>query len=71
MADKTEIEFTIGPDGDVSFEVKGVKGPDCQDLTRGLEEELGVVTARRKTAEYYEEVSEEDSVSVGEDADSR
>jgi hypothetical protein len=60
-AKKTEITFTIAPDGTVSFEVEGVKGPDCLELTKGIEEELGVVTARDKTSEYYEveEVAEQ------------
>jgi len=54
-AKKTEIAFKIGPDGEVTFEVKGVKGADCLALTQDLEEELGVVVSREKTSEYYEE----------------
>ena len=64
-ADKTSIDFTIHPDGSVSFEVKGTKGADCLELTREIEEELGLVTSREKTSEYYEEsVSEQDQVLV-------
>jgi len=58
-AKKTEIAFQIGPDGEVTFEVKGVKGAECLALTQDLEEELGVVVSREKTSEYYEEPLEE------------
>ena len=62
-ADKSQIDFTIHPDGSVSFEVKGTKGSDCLELTREIEEELGLVTSREKTSEYYEEsVSEQEQV---------
>lgn len=52
---KQEIEIKISPTGDVSFTVKGVKGARCVDETRFLEEAIGEVTEREKTAEYYEE----------------
>ena len=61
-AKKTEIAFQIGPDGTVTFEVKGVKGADCLDLTREIEEELGVVIQRDKTSEYYEAPLQDDQV---------
>jgi len=61
-ARKTEIAFRIGPDGSVTFDVRGVKGPDCLALTKELEEELGVVVARSNTAEFYEEEAAESEV---------
>ncbi|MBN1947529.1 MAG: DUF2997 domain-containing protein [Bradymonadales bacterium] len=65
---KSEINITIGKDGNVSFEVQGVPGKDCLNVTKFLEEELGTVVQQQKTAEYYqEEVAEEVSVKVGED----
>ena len=63
-AKKTEIAFRIAPDGGVTFEVRGVKGPDCLALTQEIEDELGVVTAREKTSEYYEEAATEDRAVV-------
>lgn len=67
MAVKSEIDITIGEDGVVTLNVKGAKGKSCLDLTRFLEEELGVVTQRTHTSEYYqEEVSEKRTIKVGE-----
>lgn len=51
---KQEMEIAIGPDGKVSLKVFGVKGDDCLDLTKDLEEALGEVTERERTAEFYE-----------------
>lgn len=58
-ATKHEITFTIDEDGSVQFEVTGVKGPRCLEITKELEKELGDVMEQRKTGEYYEEVVEE------------
>ncbi|MFA5624877.1 MAG: DUF2997 domain-containing protein [Bradymonadales bacterium] len=66
MAVKQEIEFTINPDGSIGIEVKGVSGSSCTELTREIEEALGIVTNRTYTSEYYqtEEVAQT-TVSVG------
>lgn len=55
MADRQEMEITIGENGEVRITVKGVNGPRCLELTKELEEELGLVLAREKTSEYYKE----------------
>lgn len=54
MAVKNEIDITINEDGTVNLSVKGVEGKSCLDITKFLEEELGVVTERQHTSEYYE-----------------
>lgn len=56
---KTELEITISPSGEVSITVRGVKGKKCLELTAFLEEELGQITSRELTPDYYqpEEVS--------------
>ena len=64
MAKKREIIITIGPDGDVQIKVEGVGGSDCVDFTKFLEEELGDVTEREFTSEYYQE-EEEQVIEVG------
>jgi hypothetical protein len=56
---KREMKITIGKDGQVNIEVQGVGGPDCLEFSRFLEEELGEVKSRQKTAEYYEEEQED------------
>jgi len=59
MAKKRDIIITIGPDGNVQLSVEGVSGPDCIDFTKFLEEELGDVTERTHTGEYFCESEEE------------
>jgi uncharacterized Fe-S cluster-containing radical SAM superfamily enzyme len=48
------IRIKILEDGSVKLEVIGVKGQRCVDLTKDLEEELGIVTKQVKTKEYHE-----------------
>lgn len=53
---KQDIEITISPNGEVSFTIKGVKGPQCLEETKFLEEAVGgSVVARERTTEYYEQ----------------
>lgn len=53
---KQDIEITISPTGEVTFTIKGVKGPQCLEETKFLEEALGgEVLVRERTTEYYEE----------------
>ncbi len=54
MSAKQEIEVTISADGQVSLRPTGVKGDDCVELTRAIEEAVGEVERREFTAEYYE-----------------
>ncbi len=50
-----EIEVTIGKDGQVQVQVRGVKGKKCLELTKELEEALGgEVLARVMTPEAVE-----------------
>jgi hypothetical protein len=52
---KQDIEIVINAKGEVTFEVKGVKGGSCLDETKFLEAALGgVVIDQQKTSEYYE-----------------
>ncbi|MBN2532177.1 MAG: DUF2997 domain-containing protein [Spirochaetales bacterium] len=60
MAKRHDLNITITPNGKVEIEVKGVNGPMCVDITKELEEELGVVINREKTSEYYKEETEAD-----------
>ncbi len=65
---RQEIEIEITPAGEVTLKVKGVAGGQCLELTKALEEELGLVVAREKTSEFYQaEVGTEASVKIGED----
>ncbi len=56
MAEKKELEITIGPDGEVQVLVKCIKGQSCVDETKFLEEALGnTIESRELTSEYYEQ----------------
>lgn len=67
MAKRRDIVITIGPDGQVELKVEGVGGPDCLDFTKFLEEELGDVTERTLTGEYFQEGETESTIKVGSD----
>lgn len=46
------IEITIEPNGDVKVEGIDISGPDCEQLTRGIEQALGSVESKRRKPEY-------------------
>lgn len=47
-----EVEVRIRPDGQVVVAVHGAPGPQCLDVARAFEQ-LGEVTERERTAEFY------------------
>ncbi|HET9624801.1 MAG TPA: DUF2997 domain-containing protein [Kofleriaceae bacterium] len=52
---KQDIEIVINAKGEVTFEVKGVKGGNCLAETKFLEQALGGdVIDQQKTSEFYE-----------------
>jgi hypothetical protein len=53
VADKTELEIHIGPDGTVKITTHGLRGEACIEETKALEQALGRVLRREKTGEYY------------------
>ncbi|MEJ7603896.1 MAG: DUF2997 domain-containing protein, partial [Kofleriaceae bacterium] len=58
MSVKKEIEIVINAKGEVTFEMKGVKGPSCLGETKFLEQALGgdqAVVDQQKTSEFYEQ----------------
>jgi len=59
MSEIQEIDIFVNPDGTVKFEVRGVKGRKCLDITKSVEEALGgSVTERVHTDAFYEEEQE-------------
>jgi hypothetical protein len=53
---KQDIEIVINAKGEVTFQVKGMKGGSCIDETKFLEQALGGdVVDQQKTSEYYEQ----------------
>ncbi len=61
MSVKKEIEIVINAKGEVTFEMKGMKGAGCLNETKFLEQALGgdaAVLDQQKTGEFYEQNSE-------------
>ena len=59
------IKFAIKQDGTVTEEVIGAVGNECENLTRNIEEKLGVVQRVEYKPEYYEQKQTiEDHVSL-------
>ncbi len=50
------LEFIIHPDGRVEEKVTGIQGMSCSEVTRQIEEKLGLVMAQERTSEYYAQV---------------
>jgi len=54
---KQDIEIVINAKGEVTFQVKGVKGGSCLSETKFLEQALGgdgAIVDQQNTAEFYE-----------------
>ena len=49
------IKFIVRQDGTVTEEVIGVVGTDCENLTKRIEERLGVVERVEHKPEYYQQ----------------
>ncbi|MBQ1927224.1 MAG: DUF2997 domain-containing protein [Proteobacteria bacterium] len=68
MATKQEIEFTINPDGSVEIHPVGFKGKKCTEVTKEIEEALGIVKNVTYSSEYYQQEEEvHTTVKVGSD----
>jgi hypothetical protein len=66
MSRKQDIEIVINPKGEVTFQVKGMKGGSCLDETKFLEQALGgEVVDQQKTPEFYEQSEGYSSVWTG------
>lgn len=48
------IEITVSPTGETTLQTRGYAGSDCLHASKFLEQSLGVKTAERPTAEFYE-----------------
>ncbi len=64
MPSKQEIEFVIKPDGTVEETVIGVNGPDCEAITKDIEQALGRVTDRKRTGDFFNEQGSSSSVTT-------
>jgi hypothetical protein len=53
VAEKAQLEVTIGVDGEVQIVTHGLTGDACLEETRQLEKALGKVVKREKTRDFY------------------
>lgn len=53
------IIIDIAPDGNVKLKVVGAVGPTCKELSKPIEEAIGIVTADTPTPEYYQQVGQQ------------
>ena len=69
---KQDIEIVINAKGEVTFQVKGMKGGSCLDETKFLEQALGgdaAVVDQQKTSEFNEQAERYVSTWAGEGKD--
>jgi len=48
----------VSPTGETTLQTKGYAGPDCVQASQFLEAALGVKTAERPTAEFYDSLTQ-------------
>ena len=69
---KQDIEIVINAKGEVTYQIKGVKGGSCLDETKFLDQALGgdaAVVETQKTSEFYEQSEGYVTAWAGEDKD--
>lgn len=54
MSKKEELEISISNTGEVTINVIGAKGKSCIDMTKDLEESLGIIKSFEKKSEFYQ-----------------
>lgn len=47
-----QINITISPDGEIQYDVKGVKGAKCKTLTKFIDQLAGSVLETKTTGEF-------------------
>lgn len=52
--DEEKIVIRI-KNGNVNIATQGIKGQSCKDITKNLENALGIISSEKLTDEYYEE----------------
>lgn len=65
MSKKEELEISISNTGEITINVIGAKGKSCIDMTKTLEESLGVIKSFEKKSEFYQQEENNTSVYTG------
>lgn len=59
------IEVTVSPKGESKIETKGFVGGECRQVSRYMEEALGVRANEKLTAEFYQQSTVGQSIQEG------
>ncbi len=54
------IEAVIDENGEVTIEVKGASGKECEQMTEEMEKALGKTVDRKRKREYYQQKQNQD-----------
>ena len=65
MARKEELEISISNTGEVTINVIGVKGKSCVDITKDLEESLGIMKYFERKSEFYQQDNNQNTSQYG------
>ena len=56
------IEITVSPTGQTNVQTKGFIGGECREASRFVEEALGQRTSETLTAEFHQDVQQQQAV---------
>ena len=65
MSKKEELEISISHTGEVTINVIGAKGKSCIDMTKELEESLGIIKSFERKSEFFQQDENNTSVYTG------
>ncbi len=65
MARKEELEISISNTGEVTINVIGAKGSSCVDMTKDLEESLGIMKYFERKSEFYQQDNNQNTSQYG------
>lgn len=65
MARKEELEISISNTGEVTINVIGIKGKSCVDMTKDLEESLGIMKYFERKSEFYQQDNNQNTSQYG------
>lgn len=51
---KPTLEILLQPDGKITIDALGFRGPDCEQATQFLETALGLTREKRRKPEYHQ-----------------
>lgn len=65
MINKQELDISIDAEGNVAINVIGSKGKKCLEITKDIEDALGIVVNRDKKPQFYETESSSNFITTG------